>query len=278
MWKKLASVGLVASVAMSLVACGSGPMSYSSLESQLQQPTALVNTMTVSRAFEQFKANITQNFQAYAAQVKKQNPKAKIPPMPKDSEIKKEYNKWVKQFEEATEESYNLILSNLKNEDYKKDLERGKKAFDGLEKGEKAPAIQVLKDGKEANLLEEFKGKNILVYCYSTSAPETELNESLKAINKLVEDYKGKNVSVVTVNIDLLNKKEKWNLLLKEQNIQASNFMAANDWDTKFLTDYGFNFHNFPRVILLNSEGNIVLFNAKLASEELKKSLDSVTK
>lgn len=57
MWKKLASVGLVASVAMSLVACGAGPMSYSSLESQLEQPTAIVDMVTVSRAFDQFKAS-----------------------------------------------------------------------------------------------------------------------------------------------------------------------------------------------------------------------------
>lgn len=224
--------------------------------------------------YEQYERNVLQSVQAQIQAFKKKNPNVQIPASatPTKEQIQKEYNNYVKEFNTFYDKNYQKIIENVGTPEFKKVLEENNLVIKGLKKGDVAPKIDVLKDGKTTNLLERYKGKNVLVYFWSTSSENT--STFFEDYNKLVDEFAtNPNIVFTTVNIDLVSKKEKWNLTLKEKKVKGEHYFAADDWDTGFIKSYGFDIRPFPRFVIINSEGNIYEFDAPTPKDTKLKSI-----
>ncbi len=229
--------------------------------------------------YEQYKQNVMQTVQARIQAFKKQNPKAKIPAsaMPTKEQIQKNYNEYIGEYNTFYDESYNKVLTHVETPEFKKILEENNSIIKGLKKGDPAPAIEVIADEQIINLIDRNKGKNQLIYFWSASSENT--TTFFEDYNQLVDEFMNKNIAFITVNIDLLNKKDKWTLTLKEKQVKGDHYLAADDWDTKFIKSYGFDIRPFPRFVIINSEGNIFDFDAPTPKDEkLKKILSELIK
>ncbi len=227
--------------------------------------------------YEQYQKGVLQNVQAQIQALKKQNPNVKIPASatPTKEKLQEEYKKYIEEFNKFYDESYNKVLDNVNTIEFKKVLEENNLIIKGLNKEDKAPSIEVITDGNETDLIDLYKGKNILVYFWSASAENTTL--FFEEYNKLVEEFKNENITFITVNIDLLNKQDKWKLTIKEKNIKGEHFFATDDWDTKFIKSYGFDIRPFPRFVIINKDGNIHSFDAPTPKDkELKNQLNEL--
>ncbi len=229
--------------------------------------------------YEQYQKEVLQNVQVQIQTLKKQNPNIKIPESakPTKEKLQQQYKKYIGEFNKFYDESYNKVLNNVSTTEFKKILEENNLVIKGLNKENKAPSIEVLKEGNEIDLIDLYKGTNILVYFWSASSENTAL--FFEEYNKLVEEFKNKNITFITVNIDLLNKQDKWELTIKEKNLKGEHFFATDDWDTKFIKSYGFDIRPFPRFVIINKEGNIHSFDAPTPKDkELKKQLNELIK
>ncbi|MFV0530831.1 MAG: TlpA family protein disulfide reductase [Flavobacteriales bacterium] len=227
--------------------------------------------------YEQYQQNVLQSVQAQIQAFKKQNPQAQIPASatPTKEQIQKEYNKYVEEYNKFYDKSYNKVITNVETPEFKRILEENNRIIKGLKKGDVAPAIEIIKDGKSTDLVGLNKGKNLLVYFWTTSSENT--TDFFDDYNKLADEFLNKNIIFATVNIDFLNKKEKWNLTLKEKQIKGEHYFATDDWDTGFIKSYGFNIRPFPRFVLINGEGNIIDFDAPTPKDpKLKKILSEL--
>ncbi|MFV0236915.1 MAG: TlpA family protein disulfide reductase [Flavobacteriales bacterium] len=228
--------------------------------------------------YEQYQKGVLQNVQNQIQAFKKKNPKVKIPASatPTKEQIQKEYKKYLVEYNKFYDESYTKVLTNVETPEFKKILEENNLIIKGLKKGDVAPAIDVIKEGDLMNLVELNKGKNLLIYFWSTSSENT--FSFFEDYNKLVDEFANHNITFATVNIDILNKKDKWNLTIREKQLKGNHYLAANDWDTKFLKSYGFDIRPFPRFIIINSEGNIYNFDAPTPKDKkLQKILSELT-
>lgn len=184
--------------------------------------------------YEQYQQGVLQNVQAQIQAFKKKNPNVKIPASatPTKEQIQKEYKKYLAEYNKFYDKSYNKVLTSVETPEFKKILEENNLIIKGLKKGDPAPAIEITKDGQVTNLIDLYKGKNLLVYFWSASSENT--SSFFEDYNKLVDEFAKHNIAFATVNIDLLNKKDKWDLTIKEKQLKGDHYLAADDWDTGF--------------------------------------------
>jgi len=233
-----------------------------------------------SPSYQQYAQSVIQNFQAQVQAFKRKNPKAKVPDSaaPTKEQIQKGYKEYTEQYNKLYEKEYSKIWANIETPELKEILKNNNTTIKGLKKGDKAPEIQVLKDDRPENLITLNKGKNLLIYFWSTSSDNT--TRFFDDYNNLVVAFaENPNIAFATVNIDYKNKKEKWLLTIKEKKLKGQHYMAFNDWDTPFFKSYGFSIRSFPRFVLINREGNILMFDApKPGDKALKKALSDLAK
>jgi thiol-disulfide isomerase/thioredoxin len=97
---------------------------------------------------------------------------------------------------------------------------------------------------------------------------------SLKQVEK---DYQGQPVKFVSISIDNEKDKQKWKTIIAEKDLQGIQLFADNNWESKFVQDYGI--QGIPRFILIDKEGHIVSADAPRPSNpELRIKLDTLLK
>ncbi len=219
--------------------------------------------------YEQYQRNVLQTVQAQIQAFKKKNPNVQIPASatPTKEQIQNEYANYINEYNSFYDKNYQKIIENVGTPEFKKILEENNLVIKGLKKGDPAPKIEIIKDGEVANLIDLNKGKNLLVYFWSTSSENT--STFFEDYSKLIETFASNpSIAFATVNIDLANKKDKWDLTVKEKKVKGDHYFAADDWDTGFIKSYGFDIRPFPRFIIINSEGNIYDFDAPTPKED----------
>ncbi len=106
--------------------------------------------------------------------------------------------------------------------------------------------------------LEDFKGKYVYIDVWATwCAP---CRAEIPHLKKLEEQFKGKNIVFVSISIDKKQDYDKWKKFVSEKQLGGVQLLADNDWNSKFVKDYGIN--GIPRFILIDPNGNIMYSDA----------------
>ncbi len=108
-------------------------------------------------------------------------------------------------------------------------------------------------NGKSVSL-DDLKGKYVYVDVWATwCAP---CKREIPFLIKLNEEYKGKDIAFVSLSIDKMEDKGKWEEMVKSKGLKGIQLFADNNWKSNFVTAYGIT--GIPRFILIDKEGNIL--------------------
>lgn len=146
--------------------------------------------------------------------------------------------------------------------------------FTSLKKGQPSPKFNYPDiNGKNVSL-DDLKGKYVYVDVWATWCGPCK--REIPFLKELDEEYKGKDLAIVSLSIDKMENKDKWLKMVKEQQLQGIQILADKDWNSEFVTSY--NITGIPRFILIDPEGNIYNSNAPRPSDpRLKELLSSLS-
>ncbi len=167
---------------------------------------------------------------------------------------------------------------------YKGDVENGMKGMvqyleAGFElkkmKGSTSPSFKFENHKGGLTSLEDLKGKYVYIDVWATWCGPC--RQEIPFLQKTEEAYHGKNIEFVSISIDVLANKEKWNKFVTDNKLGGIQLLADKDWKSDFTQGYKIN--GIPRFILISPEGKIVSADAPRPSDpELVTLLDSLVK
>jgi thiol-disulfide isomerase/thioredoxin len=129
-------------------------------------------------------------------------------------------------------------------------------------------------NGKKVSL-SDLKGKVVYVDIWATWCGPC-LNE-IPHFQKLMEEYKGKDIVFMAISIDAAKDKPKWEQFVKEKGKQGLQLFAGNGWESDVAKMY--QVIGIPRFMLFDKKGNIVSTNApRPSSAEIKQLLNATLK
>lgn len=121
--------------------------------------------------------------------------------------------------------------------------------------------------------LEDLRGKYVYIDVWATWCGPC--RAEIPFLKKTEEKYQGKNISFVSISVDVQKDVEKWKALIKDKELGGVQLFADNDWNSQFIKDYGIN--SIPRFILIDPTGKIVSADAsRPSSAELQVQLDAL--
>lgn len=156
---------------------------------------------------------------------------------------------------------------------YKTNYEREHANYSALKKGTPSPKFNYPNTKGENVSLDDLKGKYVYVDVWATWCGPCK--QEIPFLKELHNEYKDKNIAIVSLSIDKMEHKDKWLKMIADENLQGIQIMADKDWNSDFVTAY--NIQGIPRFILIDKEGNIIDANApRPSSPELKELLNSL--
>jgi thiol-disulfide isomerase/thioredoxin len=121
--------------------------------------------------------------------------------------------------------------------------------------------------------LEDFKGKYVYIDVWATWCGPC--RAEIPSLKKIEEKYHDKNISFVSISVDVQKDLEKWKALIKDKELGGVQLFADNNWNSQFIKEYGIN--SIPRFILIDPTGKIVNADAsRPSSAELQVQLDGL--
>jgi len=165
---------------------------------------------------------------------------------------------------ENMEDIYQLFIKNTTNEEIKQKLTDTYEKNKSLLKGMPSPKFVNYENhnGGETSL-DDLKGKYVYVDVWATwCGPCIREIPSLKEVESR---FHGKNIEFVSASIDKEKDHEKWKTMVEEKDLGGTQLFADNDWQSKFVQDYGI--QGIPRFILIDPEGKIVSADAPRPSD-----------
>lgn len=121
--------------------------------------------------------------------------------------------------------------------------------------------------------LEDFKGKYVYIDVWATWCGPC--RAEIPFLKKIEEKYHGKNISFVSISVDVQKDLDKWKALIKDKELGGVQLFADNNWNSQFIKDYGIN--SIPRFILIDPTGKIVDADAsRPSSAQLQVQLDAL--
>jgi len=191
---------------------------------------------------------------------------------------------------EGIKNDFDDMLKNADNIDpefLEKEIESNKKFLDyynngyvaqaeyanKIKKGEDSPKFNYPDTNGKNVSLDDLKGKYVYVDVWATWCGPCK--REIPSLKKLDEEFKGKDIAIVSMSIDKMEDKDKWLKMVKDENLGGIQIMADKDWNSDFVKAY--NIRGIPRFILIDKEGKILNDNAPRPSNpELKKLFNSL--
>lgn len=118
-------------------------------------------------------------------------------------------------------------------------------------------------NGKKVSL-DDFKGKLVYIDVWATWCGPC--IQEIPALKQLKEDYKGKNVEIISISIDVQKDFDKWKQMVAEKQLKGVQLFADNDWKSEFVKAYGID--AIPRFLLIDKNGNILSADAPRPSDK----------
>src|SRR5690606_92296 len=108
-------------------------------------------------------------------------------------------------------------------------------------------------NGKKVSL-DDFKGKLVYIDVWATWCGPC--IQEIPALKKLKEDYKNKNVEIISISIDVAKDFDKWKKMVADKQLKGVQLFADKDWQSDFVKAYGID--AIPRFLLIDKNGNIL--------------------
>ncbi len=158
---------------------------------------------------------------------------------------------------------YNELMSLSNNAKFKEGLTTKFNKIKTLIAGKASPTFDYenYKGGKTS--LESLKGKYVYIDVWATWCGPC--RKEIPSLQKVEEQYHGKNIEFVSLSIDAKKDYDKWRKMVEEKKLGGIQLFADNDWNSKFVTDYAI--EGIPRFILVDPNGNIISADAPRPSD-----------
>lgn len=158
---------------------------------------------------------------------------------------------------------YNEIMNLSTDAKFKEGLTTKFNKIKTLTPGNVSPKFDFenFKGGKTS--LESLKGKYVYIDVWATWCGPC--RREIPSLQKVEEQYHGKNIEFVSLSIDEKKDYEKWRKFVEDKKLGGIQLFADNDWNSKFVTDYAI--EGIPRFILVDPNGNIVSADAPRPSD-----------
>ncbi|ESU26535.1 Thiol-disulfide isomerase and thioredoxin [Flavobacterium limnosediminis JC2902] len=158
---------------------------------------------------------------------------------------------------------YNELMALSTDEKFKKDLTVKFDKIKTLTPGNVSPKFDYenFKGGKTS--LESLKGKYVYIDVWATWCGPC--RREIPNLQKVEEQFHGKNIEFVSLSIDAKKDYEKWRKFVEDKKLGGIQLFADSDWSSKFVQDYAI--EGIPRFILIDPNGNIVSADAPRPSD-----------
>lgn len=160
-------------------------------------------------------------------------------------------------------ELYNQLMALSTNALFKKDITEKFNKTKTLSSGKPSPGFDYENHKGGTTSLESLKGTYVYIDVWATWCGPC--RQEIPSLQKVEEQYMGKNVRFVSISIDTKKDNEKWKKMVTEKQLGGIQLFADNDWNSKFVKDYGID--GIPRFILIGPDGNIVNADAPRPSD-----------
>ncbi|TRX28932.1 TlpA family protein disulfide reductase [Flavobacterium franklandianum] len=135
--------------------------------------------------------------------------------------------------------------------------------FLAVQTGEPSPTFNYENQKGGKTSLESLKGKYIYIDVWATWCGPC--IKEIPFLEKVEEQFQGKNILFVSISIDNSKDREKWSDFVSKKQMNGIQLLADKESDSKFVKEY--NIQSIPRFILIDSNGNIVNANAPSPSD-----------
>ncbi|QOD60228.1 TlpA family protein disulfide reductase [Polaribacter haliotis] len=168
-------------------------------------------------------------------------------------------------YTEDLEDYYSIYSKNSTDEVNNAKIDAEYKKIMSLSKGNPSPKFTDFENNAGGTKsLDDLKGKYVYIDVWATwCGPCIAEIPSLKKVEK---EFHDKNIEFVSISIDTEKDYEKWKKMIVDRELGGLQLMADNNWDSKFIQDYGIK--GIPRFILIDPQGNIVSANAPRPSDK----------
>ncbi len=158
---------------------------------------------------------------------------------------------------------YDELMALSTNAKFKEDLTAKFLKIKTLMPGSVSPKFDYenFKGGKTS--LESLKGKYVYIDVWATWCGPC--RREIPSLQKVEEEFHGKNIEFVSLSIDTKKDYEKWKKFVDEKKLGGIQLIADNDWTSQFVTAYAI--EGIPRFILVDPNGNIVSADAPRPSD-----------
>lgn len=161
------------------------------------------------------------------------------------------------------DKTYQDFLSITNNPIIKQTLTLNYNATNALQPGNPSPKFDYENQKGGKTTLENLKGKYIYIDLWATWCGPC--RQEIPFLQKVEEQYKGKNIEFVSISIDATKDQSKWNKFVLEKQLGGIQLLADNEWESKFVKDYGV--QGVPTFILIDPNGKIINARAPKPSD-----------
>ncbi|HQZ25498.1 MAG TPA: TlpA disulfide reductase family protein [Flavobacterium sp.] len=123
-----------------------------------------------------------------------------------------------------------------------------------VEPGKPSPTFNYENQKGGTTSLESLKGKYVYIDVWATWCGPC--RQEIPSLEKVEEQFQGKNIVFVSISVDNSKDREKWSKLVTEKKMSGIQLLADNELNSKFTREY--NIQGIPRFILIDPNGNIV--------------------
>ena len=132
-----------------------------------------------------------------------------------------------------------------------------------VEPGKPSPTFNYENQKGGTTSLESLKGKYVYIDVWATWCGPC--RQEIPSLEKVEEQFQGKNIVFVSISVDNTKDREKWSKLIIEKKMSGIQLLADNELNSKFTKEY--NINGIPRFILIDTNGNIINADAPKPSD-----------
>lgn len=173
------------------------------------------------------------------------------------AELKTKYNDLEPTFWKDSDESVEKNIASFTKYRIKK-IEINEK-FAGME----APSFAMESIGGETIKLEDFAGKYVYIDVWATWCGPCK--REIPSLKRIEEYYQDTNLVIISMSIDEVQDKGKWEKFVRDENLQGVQIFAENAWNSDFIK--AFEITSIPRFILIGPDGKVISPDAPRPSD-----------
>lgn len=167
-------------------------------------------------------------------------------------------------YTEDLETFYSMFMEVSTNENHKKEITESYNKLKTVTKGQPSPQFDNYENfAGGTTSLSDLKGKYVYVDVWATWCGPCK--REIPFLQKVEKKYEGKNIEFVSLSVDKLDDHDKWEKMVKEEQLGGIQLFADKSWESDFVT--GYLIKGIPRFILIDPNGNIVSSNAPRPSD-----------